>query len=742
MESTTPSIKSRIHPNVSYKEKRKVETQDYNKELTAYEIEALDTEFVIGLGNPIRDQEKYGVVFHPIYFVPSNKSSEKIQIGVYEYDKKRAVEYMDVDGDLDINLLVPLFYSFAESVVNEIPSKTDDFLTKTPTGSPEEGNRGMDETKGETEPDEEDQEEGVDETSSISSTEEDVFKLTKRAPKSARDTSSPEQKEGPFQIKRDQEIPAPLPKETKEDATKIRENYEPGEHKKWIQQFMKNPHYDIIQVEANGDCFFATIREAFKQIGYVTTVADLRAVLAKEVTEDIYQENRRLFMDFKKTALEYEDDMERLKKRNQELKAQFKVSNKEERERIRTEIDEIHTQYRDLQEWKREADAMISSTMGDLTTIDSFEKYREYLTTPSYWADSWAISTLERVLNIKMIIFAEQYYKEEAMHSVLQCGEVNKIIQKSGKFEPKYYIMTAYTGDHYNLISYKEKRILTFPEIPYDVKTMIVNKCVELNSGTFYMIEDFRNFKVEMGLQADTGVPGDESDDEIEIDQEEVAAPTPGSKPRSSSISKHDLYESGVVFRFYNKSENTPMPGKGTGEEIPKDRLVEFKELKAIKDWRRKLDDQWMDIEHPFEIDGSKYASVEHYIQSSKFRYKGANQVTQQFAKVFSLNHGDDKIAKDITMAKAAGTTGKIKDVESKKTQQIRPKEATPDPDFVESGRDKRERAKALRAKFGGEGNQEMKILLKLTKRAKLVQYIPKQPPTIDGALMEVRRNL
>ena len=72
--------------------------------------------------------------------------------------------------------------------------------------------------------------------------------------------------------------------------------------------------------------------------------------------------------------------------------------------------------------------------------------------------------------------------------------------------------------------------------------------------------------------------------------------------------------------------------------------------------------------------------------------------------------------------------------------QVVRPKEVEMDQTFIESGRYKRERMRALRAKF--TQIPEMKMILKLTKRAKLVQYIPKQPPEIDVSLMEIRRTL
>jgi len=61
------------------------------------------------------------------------------------------------------------------------------------------------------------------------------------------------------------------------------------------------------------------------------------------------------------------------------------------------------------------------------------------------------------------------------------------------------------------------------------------------------------------------------------------------------------------------------------------------------------------------------------------------------------------------------------------------------DPHFYE-GRNRRERAVALQAKF--EQLPEMRRALLLTKRAKLIQYIAKQPPVVDTLLMEVRRRL
>ena len=43
------------------------------------------------------------------------------------------------------------------------------------------------------------------------------------------------------------------------------------------------------------------------------------------------------------------------------------------------------------------------------------------------------------------------------------------------EFKPEFYIIIEHTGDHYKLIGYKGTKIFTYPEIPYDLKFMIMN---------------------------------------------------------------------------------------------------------------------------------------------------------------------------------------------------------------------------------------------------------------------------
>ena len=723
-KSTDENTKSNIHPEVFYVPKQTVYSEDCNIELSVYEIQALGKEFIIALGKPKYTHSARGVIFVPIYFVPSDNQSPKIQIGVYEYEKDRALTLLDKDGDVDIHHLVPIFYPNADSIISTISSKPTDFLTKK-TFKP------ADQEKEEKEEEKKDEEESSED-------DEDIFHLSKskNKPKPKTTGELPElvKKNEIFTV-RTMAVPPPfIPTETKEISQEIKKNYKAHPEEPWIQTFMQNPHYQIHTVEDNGDCFFATIRDAFKSIGYDTTVPKLRAILSQEVTPDIFQENRKLYMDLESSKKEYDAELNKIKEGNTILKNRFKVANTKERVLIREELQVLTKKYEEIMENKQTTDNIIKETMGNISNIDSFDKYKKFLQTSNYWADSWAISTLEKILNIKIIIFSELYYEEEALHSVLNCGEVNRALEAQGKFNPEHYIMVTYNGSHYNLLSYKNKKILNFTEIPYDVKTMIVNKCIERNAGIYYLIEDFRNFKMQLGIQPDVGGPGDDSDNEGDTT---------------------DLYDPSVVFRFFAKSEQTPLPGKGAGESIPKDKVIEYKSLKTIPNWRRKLDDSWTDLEHPFTIDGLRYASVEHYYQSSKFRFEHAAPSNLEFAALFALEESKEsasdeskepkeskgsEISKDVGLAMAAGSKSgkwksKSKDATKKETL-LRPKEVTMDPQFY-AGRNVQERKRALQAKF--TQNSEMNKLLQMTKRAKLVHYIAKQPPEIDIPLMEIR---
>jgi predicted NAD-dependent protein-ADP-ribosyltransferase YbiA (DUF1768 family) len=190
------------------------------------------------------------------------------------------------------------------------------------------------------------------------------------------------------------------------------------------------------------------------------------------------------------------------------------------------------------------------------------------------------------------------------------------------------------------------------------------------------------------------------------------------------NMDKMSLFSEDIVFLFYSKSIDAK-PGKGSGEMIPSGQSDKFDALSKIKDWRKKLSNFWI---QPFELDGKRWQSVEHYYQGSKFKR------TPDFYHQFSLDSGSD-ISKDPALAKGAG--GKSGKFDGKL---VRPKEIRVDDGFFEQNRNKIEMYKAQHAKF--TQHDDLMKLLKLTKDAKLMHYVRGSPNIAFYNLMYIRSKI
>lgn len=687
-------VSSKLNLNVIYKESKTIDPEDRGLESSLYEIDLFEKQVVITLGKLKYTYANKHILYIPIYLVNPDNTIDS-QIGVYEFDNNNAMIIKDEEGDIDITYMTdPILYEFAESIVKQTKSNVIEYLTKwekpeTDIVSTIAESIAIDTVIGDDEDDEDD---------NIMR-----LKIQKQSKTKQMEKAIELIDEGIFTTNTKQLQPIVLGQETEKEADEIQDQYKESSKNTWIQKFMKNTNYEIHEVESNGDCFFAVVRDAFKQIGQITTVDKLRAILASEITEEIFQEYRTVFNAFNNMIKNIDSECKSIKTVLITLQKRMENSKKiTDQKEIKIEVENKTNRFYELQEERKQAKINIASSVGDISKITTFQEFQEYIQTSNYWADTWSIMTLERVLNMKMIIFSEEAYQENSINSVLTCGEVDNKIQVGSKISPNYYIMTSFSGNHYRLISYKTKKILKFSEIPYHIKMMIMNRCYETNAGIYYLIEDFRNFKIKLGIDPNIGEPLKEDEHII------------------------DLYEPDTVFMFHAKSETTAKPGKGSGEKITNEKIGSFIHLSKMNEWRRAIDDTWTNA--PFKIDGHMYASVTHYYQGAKFK-----QGNPDFSLLFSLD-SKNKISEDVVLARAAGgKTGKLK------TDILRPKQVLIDPDFYPI-RNIQERSKALRAKF--TQHAELARILMETKKAKLVHYIAKNPPEIDLELMKLRDEL
>ena len=178
------------------------------------------------------------------------------------------------------------------------------------------------------------------------------------------------------------------------------------------------------------------------------------------------------------------------------------------------------------------------------------------------------------------------------------------------------------------------------------------------------------------------------------------------------------------MFVYYIKSSDKP-PGKGNGEIIMKDVSKEYKELRNIKDWRRKLSNLWP---QEFSLDGNRWLSVEHYYQASKFK-----EHPEYYIK-FSLD-SNTELSKDPNMAIIVGDKGKYKGTK------IIPKNIIPNENDYTEEKYNDIILPALRSKFNQ--NEDLKETILQTKTAKLIQYVRGSIPNIVSYnLMFIRKEL
>ena len=589
-------VRSRLEQNITYDESKEVSKEDYDYDATQYEVELYpNINVTIALGRVNYTHVDKNVIFVPVYLVENETILEKI--GVYEFLANRYTQLIDEDGDIDITLMddsIPLYYRFFnEKYLRTLIDITDD---ATKTIAP----RIVEDHKQETK----DEPETTDMMDEL--VESDKW-------------SSPNDKTVLEEIL------------TKEDVSnkemRERGQYKPLDSDTWIQKYMKNSNYSLLDNEGGGDCLFAVIRDAYKGIEKDITVDELRQIVSNAADE-------KVFSDFKEQYDMYNDEIKRLttqqikvKDELQVLKSTFETeASRDVKKEISTKVKDQKKVYSQLKRDKNFSKELLNDFkwMEDINTL---EDMKEKIKTCEFWAESWAIDILERALNIKLIILSELNYKEGDFDNVLQCGDmVNPDIENKGSFNPDNYIIVSYRGDHYVLIRYNGQRIFKFNTLPVSIKNLIVTKCLEKNGGIYSYIPEFVEMK-SVGEQKDTVKILNDSKPTTDLGAEDIDLSKMEKFDEGYDIKDGVIFDNDTVFQFYSKSQNSK-PGKGSGEKIPKERILEFAELASIPNWRRMLSNFYI-LQDPFILDGKRWRTVEHYYQGSKFKNDNLDFYTQ-----------------------------------------------------------------------------------------------------------------
>ena len=526
------------------------------------DIDALNIKALIGIGTDNTKYIEKSIIYFPIYLVLKSKNKSEggesvfEKIGVFEIPSNNLVNIVDDQGELDLErledlsikkedelgyeLIEPLLFSYItkeyiqdnnesiESFMSEPDNELDDDEEEEGSGEePEEdydddddddykhekdmsdletsdGSDDYDEDD-EDDEDEEDEEgdegEELDDFSDLSS-DSDVESINKD------DSSSSDEDE---EDEEDEEDDDDSENDDSEHSDESDSESDPELDfnyifDNWVTDYTKDTNFNIVDNEGGGDCFFAVIRDAYKSIDKVFSVKALRELLSREATQEVFETYRTMYKQIRENIRDTVREMKKLKKKNSELEKQInaptgakdkKSLTRKQKKKIVDEAKDNKKEFDKLAKEKQEGEMLIVEYqfMKGIKTLCDFKKK---IKSSDFWAETWAISTLERVLNTKIVILSSESYKDGDVDNVLQCGQANdSIIQEKGEFTPDYYIVMDYTGGHYMLVTHKDSHIFTYMSLPEKLKSLIADKCLEGkdNSGLYALIPEFKELK-------------------------------------------------------------------------------------------------------------------------------------------------------------------------------------------------------------------------------------------------------
>ena len=766
-------VVSNINSNVSYPERKTIDEDDKGQDVSMFQIKLFDIDVVIALGNVKYNFSNKNVLYCPVYIIV-DESDKIYQIGVYEILKKKydKGKYLDEDGDLDISKLKgPLLYTFVDKsyikkcMKNEILVEDESSKTK-----------GEEDDEDDEEEDDEEEEEEEQEEKEKDDDEDDVEDDLNA------ETSSPTLSNPPpvlVDLNIEENVDdddffteGETDKQEKKERKKYKKPTDARDPNSWIQEYLHNNNYSVLDNEGGGDCFFAVIRDGFKNINKSISVEKLREMLTENTSQEQYQNYKERYTMLKNELTDIRRQIPDTKAKTKEIRKKFnKMVKKAKKEK---DVPTQKQQMKEARQEKKKYDASKEkegrlerdlkeakrnwSDIKWMKGITSLDKLKSKMLTCNFWADSVTTDVLELALNTKFIVISSVNWRSGM--PPLICGNfVQQEVEEKGYFKPKYYIIMEHTGSHYKLIKYKGKGIFRFHEIPHGLKTQIVNRCMKSRGKSLYnYIPKFarligQRIQVPESKQLEELV-GDQKkkdgeDGDIEIDMEDEGPEmTPTPTPEDGLLFSNDTH-----FVFYSKSSDKK-PGMGAGEKIAEGDVEKYVPLTKIKNWRRVLSNMYVKTDEAgnvvplFKLDGKNWASVEHYYHANKFKKNNPD-----FYNVFSMD-SKSVICKDPKMALGAGgKTGIVrqKDPETKKTKIIfrRPKEVVMDEDFYDDKNNEKVMEKGQQAKYENEANEMERNVLLGTKDAKLLHYVvsrakkeDRPPPVIFYDTMRIRHRI
>ena len=226
-------------------------------------------------------------------------------------------------------------------------------------------------------------------------------------------------------------------KKDKEDKLKfVKREGEP-----WIVGFLEDHNYLLQKTIGDGNCFFAVLKFALNSDEKYKNLTEkvIRQKLADQVNEEIfnnYLTRKELILSTKNLS---SSDIRDKKKKHKALSLQISNSqdSSSKKQLLQSATQNIEELKSDSEVYKKSLELYEQQGIEAYKDIKSVQDLKDVITADDnkFWADEWVISTLERLYNVKFLIFAQFNYdsKNPGLQNnseVLLCGTSDPEIEK------------------------------------------------------------------------------------------------------------------------------------------------------------------------------------------------------------------------------------------------------------------------------------------------------------------------
>ena len=370
-------VYSDIDKTIKYSDSRNVDSLDISHESPVYYGEIYTKPIKFILGKPNNTYIENNIVYFNIYLVHLEPKKEIFsRIGVYEIETEKYAMTVDENDAIDFSLF-------------SAPILIDD--TREILESYRENSKATEKSKAESKAESKTKAESKSKSRSLDSEEKRLLeealgeldsKSGQKDSKSGEKDSKSGQKEQSRSLLREQ---------TREEAEEEKRIYKSDENTTWIERFMRNNNYGIIDNEGGGDCLFAVIRDALEKIDKKISVQELRQKVADEATEEVFRNYKYRYDMFMDTYRILATELKELVKKNREMKDEIKkLTIKAEQQKLLKQATATAQRYKQA---KQEYDVTKEylEEYSFMKNINTHADFKKVLTICDFWADAWAI---------------------------------------------------------------------------------------------------------------------------------------------------------------------------------------------------------------------------------------------------------------------------------------------------------------------------------------------------------------